>query len=181
MNEKQTIDQFRVRISGIELGMHCFSISCTKEFFVSAGIESIQDGNVDLRVEMKKSEKMIDFKCHFEGEVVAECDRCLAPVNLPLSFDERLVVKLVSEKSLEEERDDDVWIIDENTYEIDLFHFVYESISLAIPMRIVHEDDADGNSTCDPDVVSKLNILSTEKENNETDPRWDALKNIKLD
>ncbi len=183
MNEKQIRDQFKIRISGVELGTHCFSIDCDKQFFDLAGIETIQDGNVNLRIEMEKSEKMVDFHFHFEGEVVAECDRCLAPVTLPMNFDERLFVKLVSDKSVvEESADDDIWIMDENTYEVDIFHFVYESLSLAMPLRIVHEDDADGNPTCDPEVMRRLEEMNGEKDNNDTtDPRWDALRNIKLD
>ncbi len=184
MEERELHRQFKIRISGIELGKHCFSIDCDKEFFDLAGIEQLLDGRLVLRVEMEKSEKMVDFQCHFEGEVVAECDRCLAPVTLPMNFDERLIVKLVAENyRSEEEQEDDIWMMDENTYEIDLFHFVYESIVLALPIRIVHEDDADGDPTCDPEVMRRLdemNAENTEKEQ-DTDPRWDALKNIKLD
>ena len=184
MEERQLRRQFKIRISGIELGTHCFSIDCDKEFFDLAGIGQLMDGRLNLRIEMEKSEKMVDFKCHFEGNVVAECDRCLAPVTLPMNFDERLLVKLVSENyRSEEEQEEEIWMMDENTYEIDLFHFVYECIVLALPIRIVHEDDANGNPTCDPEVMHKLdemNAESTEKEQG-TDPRWDALKNIKLD
>ena len=55
---------------------------------------------------------------------MAECDRCLAPVTLPMNFDERLLVKLVSENyRSEEEQEDEIWMMDENTYEIDLFPF----------------------------------------------------------
>ena len=184
MEERQLRNEFKIRISGIELGKHCFSIDCNKEFFELAGIEQLEDGHLNLRIEMEKSEKMVDFLCHFEGNVVAECDRCLAPVTLPMNFDERLLVKLVSENyHSEEEQDDEIWMMDENTYEIDLFHFVYESIVLALPIRIVHEDDADGNPTCDPEVMRRLDEMNTENIDNEqeTDPRWDALKNIKLD
>lgn len=183
MNEKQIRDNFRVRISGIELRKHCISISCNKEFFELAGIDAIKDGSVDLRIEMEKSEKMVDFYCHFVGDVYAECDRCLDLVKLPLDFEERLLVKLVSETSeTQEVADDDIWLMDENTYEVDLFHFAYESISLAIPLRIVHEDDENGNPTCNPEVMRKLEEMNSDNKNNqETDPRWDALKNIKLD
>ena len=184
MEERQLRSQFKIRISGVELGKHCFSVDCDKEFFDLAGIEQLMDGHLVLRIEMEKSEKMVDFHFHFEGDVVAECDRCLAPVTLPMNFDERLLVKLVSENyHSEEEQEDDIWMMDENTYEIDLFHFVYESIVLALPIRIVHEDDADGKPTCDPEVMRRLDEMNTENTENEqeTDPRWDALKNIKLD
>ncbi len=45
----------------------------------------------------------------------------------------------------------------------------------------MHEDDENGNSTCDPQVLAKLEELSQKEEEKESDPRWDALKNLKLD
>ena len=66
MEERQLRNEFKIRISGIELGKHCFSIDCNKEFFDLAGIEQLTDGHLNLRIEMEKSEKMVDFFCHFE-------------------------------------------------------------------------------------------------------------------
>lgn len=182
MNEKQIRDQFKLRLSGVEDGTYCFSVNCDKEFFELAEISEVRDGNLNLQIEMSKTEKLVDVKCHFEGNVIAPCDRCLLPVTLPMDFDERLIVKLVpSVEAGENDDDDDIWVLEENTYELDIYQFVYESIFLALPMSIVHEDDEDGNSTCDPKVLSKLKELSASENEKETDPRWDALKNLKFD
>lgn len=184
MNEKQIREQFRLRLSGVEDGTYSFSISCNNEFFELAKISNIEDGDLKLQVEMSKTEKLVDVRCHFEGFVVAPCDRCLLPVTLPMDMDERLIVKLVpSVEEGENDDDDDIWVMDENTYELDIFQFVYESIFLAMPISVMHEDDENGNSTCDPTVLKKLEELSKKEENKseETDPRWDALKNLKFD
>ena len=166
MDEKQIRDEFKLRLSGVEDGTRCFSIHCEKAFFELAEI----------------SEKLVNVLCQFNGYVVAPCDRCLLPVRLPMDFEQRLIVKLVPNIGEEpESEDDDIWVLDENTYELDLFQFVYESIFLALPIRIVHEDDENGNSTCDPQVLAKLEELSQKEEEKESDPRWDALKNLKLD
>lgn len=182
MNEKQLKDQFKLRLSGVEDGNYCFSVVCDKEFFELAALSDLQDGKLDLQIEMAKTEKFVDLKFHFSGEVVAQCDRCLLPVNIPMNFDDRLLVKLVPVvEEGENEDDDDIWVMEENTYELDVFHFVYESIMLALPHRLVHEDDENGNPTCDPQVMETLQRLSHTADENETDPRWDALKNLKLD
>lgn len=182
MEEKQIRDQFKLRLSGVEDGTRCFSINCDKAFFELAEISEVRDGALDLRIEMTKTEKLVTVLCQFNGYVVAPCDRCLLPVRLPMDFEQRLIVKLVPNTGDEpESEDDDIWVLDENTYELDLFQFVYESIFLALPIRIVHEDDENGNSTCDPAVLAKLEELSQKEEEKETDPRWDALKNLKLD
>lgn len=181
MEEKQLRDQFKLRLSGVEDGTRCFSINCDKTFFELAEISDVRDGLLDLRIEMTKTEKLVGILCHFTGYVVAPCDRCLLPVRLPLDFEQRLIVKLVPGTEEQTTEDDDIWVLDENTYELDLFQFVYESIFLALPIRIVHEDDGDGNTTCDPAVIAKLEELSQKEGEKESDPRWDALKNLKLD
>lgn len=182
MDEKQIRDEFKLRLSGVEDGTRCFSIHCKKAFFELAEISEVRDGELDLRIEMTKTEKLVNVLCQFNGYVVAPCDRCLLPVRLLMDFEQRLIVKLVPNIGEEpESEDDDIWVLDENTYELDLFQFVYESIFLALPIRIVHEDDENGNSTCDPQVLAKLEELSQKEEEKESDPRWDALKNLKLD
>lgn len=182
MDIKDLKEQFKLRLSGVEDGTYCYSIECNKEFFELAEISDVRDGDVHLRVEMNKTEKLVDLNCHFEGEVVAPCDRCLLPVTIPMDFDTRLIVKLVpAVEEGENEDDDDIWVMDENTYELDIFHFVYESIFLALPHRIVHEDDEDGNPTCDPEVMRKLEEMEHSQAEKEPDPRWDALKNLKFD
>ncbi len=182
MEVKQLREQFKLRLAGVEEGTYCFTVVCDKQFFELAEMDQVLDGRLDLRIEMDKTEKLVVVRCHFNGQIEAPCDRCLLPVTVPMDFEERLVVKLVpTVEEGENDDDDDIWVIDENTYELDIFHFVYESIMLAIPIRIVHEDDENGNSTCDPAVLAKLKEFSSESKETETDPRWDALKNLKLD
>ncbi|MBO7586302.1 MAG: DUF177 domain-containing protein [Bacteroidales bacterium] len=182
MEEKEIREQFKLRLSGVEDGTYCYSVNCDKSFFELAEISDVRDGNLDLRIEMHKTEKLVDVICQFKGFVIAPCDRCLLPVTLPMDFEQRLIVKLVpTVEEGENDDDDDIWVMDENTYELDLFQFVYESIYLALPMQILHEDDENGQSTCDPAVLAKLQELSKKENDQETDPRWDALKNLKLD
>lgn len=176
-------DEFKLRLAGVADGTHSFSIICDKEFFEMAEIFQLQNGQLNLQIEMLKTEKMLDINFHFEGDVEASCDRCLDPVTLNLNFDERLVVNLVSHIEEDFENDEDVWMIDENAYELDVFHFVYESIVLVLPHVIMHPVDKDGNYTCNQEILHKLEELSgaTQVDEESIDPRWEALKNIKFD
>lgn len=182
MESKQKRDEFKLRIAGIGLGNHRFSIACDKAFFEIAGITELEDGFLELDIEMEKKENMLSISFHFDGQVTAPCDRCLDPVTLPLAFDEHLVVNLIPMGENETDGDE-IWVLNENEYEIDLFHFVYESIRLALPMQITHSITEDGTSACNPEIVKQLDQLSQKEglDPEDTDPRWDALKNIKLD
>lgn len=178
-NQKQ--EEFKLRIAGMELGKYSYSIDCDKSFFELAEIPDVQDGNVDLRIEMEILEKMILIDLHFKGEVILPCNRCLEPVAIPLDFSEHLVVKLIP-LITEKQEEDNLWMINENEYELDLFHFVYETLTLALPIQVLHPDDENGNSTCNPLIMKKLEELSREdnQQKNTIDPRWEALKNIKM-
>lgn len=174
------MDEFKLRIAGICLGNHCFTIDCDKEFFEIANISELEDGLLKLQIKMEKTETMLNLKFHFKGDITALCDRCLDPVTLPLDFHEQLVVKLVQyvdEKT--SETDDAVWVINENQYELDIFHFVYESIRLALPLKIAHPDDESGNSTCNAEVLEIMKKFT--HSHSEIDSKWEGLKKIKFD
>ena len=180
MKTKEKRDDYKIRIAGVDIGTYSYSMVCDKAFFELSEISEV-DGLLNLQIEMDKSEKMLDLKFHFAGEVVAPCDRCLDPVTIPMDFDEQLIVNLVPEVEEDFENDENIWMVDENIYELDLFHFIYETIRLALPHRIVHPDDENGNSTCNPEVLKKLESLSQSEKPQEIDERWAALKDLKLD
>jgi len=181
MKTKEKRDDYKIRIAGVEIGTYSYSMICDKAFFELSEISELEDGLLNLQIEMDKSEKMLDLKFHFAGKVVAPCDRCLDPVTIPMDFDEQLIVNLVPEVEEDFENDENIWMVDENIYELDLFHFIYETIRLALPHRIVHPDDENGNSTCNPEVLKKLESLKQTEKPQEIDERWAALKDLKLD
>jgi uncharacterized metal-binding protein YceD (DUF177 family) len=56
-------------------------------------------------------------------------------------------------------------------------------VELSIPYHKVHPKNAKGEYACDPEMVEKLNQYlidnkEKDKSNNETDPRWDQLKDL---
>ena len=182
VNTKQKREEFKLRISGVEFGKHSFSIDCDNTFFELAEIPDLREGELKLRIEMEIFEKMVLLDFHFDGNVVLPCDRCLDPVQVKVKFDQHLVVKLVPMVTEEDEEaeDDDMWVVDENTYELDVFHYVYEAITLALPSRVVHPDNKSGHPTCNPEILKKLEELSGHNsDGDDIDPRWEALRNLK--
>lgn len=129
---------------------------------------------------------------HLTGVVHVSCDLCLDDVDIPVETDNRMIVKLGKEYA---EESDEVLIIAEEDGTLNLAWFLYEFVALAIPMKRVH---APGK--CNKTMTSKLknhsakrsgeeemddfiddeDILSVadKSENPDTDPRWDALKEL---
>jgi uncharacterized protein len=65
-------------------------------------------------------------------------------------------------------------------YELDISHYIYEFVHLALPLKRTHPLDKKGNSTCDPVMLQKLSehVIDIEKK---ADPRWDELKKLMND
>jgi len=177
-------DDFVLRLSGIELGNHKYTMTCDKAFFELTGLAEIEDGSVKVQIEMEKDAKMLSLQFQFSGEVTVLCDRCLDFLTLPLSFTDFLVVNFVSQLDESFENEDNIWQIHEKAHELELTHFLYEAIELALPTQRIHFNDENGKTTCNPEMLKKLAELAPkqeEQQNTETDPRWDALKELRIE
>ncbi len=169
------LKKYKISFSGLQIGHHSFDFQINDQFFESFEKSKVHKGNLDLKVEMDKSETMIQLHFNFKGEVVVECDRCLDEFTYPLEFSEMLIVKF-GYKTHEEESED-ILVIDLNEYEINIAQYIYEYISLSLPMQNIHPD-VDGISTCNPEFLKNFDQQEIENEQ-DMDPIWDALKGLK--
>ena len=113
------------------------------------------------------------FWFHFDGYLQMICNRCLENYNQPLQGNFRLIVKY-GEK--EEELSEELMTIPFEASRFDIAPYVREFIQLLLPIKRVHPDDAQGNSTCEPSMLKELEKF----EKQTVDPRWAALKNLKI-
>jgi uncharacterized metal-binding protein YceD (DUF177 family) len=74
------------------------------------------------------------------------------------------------------EESEDVIILAEKEYKVDISHYIYEFLTLHLPAKRVHGEDKDGHSLCNSDVIR---ILEEHSDEQGSDPRWDALKKLK--
>jgi uncharacterized metal-binding protein YceD (DUF177 family) len=73
---------------------------------------------------------------------------------------------------------DEIIILSEGTYQINVAQYLYEMIILAVPQKRVHPGIEDG--TLQSEIVDKLRTLEPREEslNGEKDPRWNKLKDL---
>ncbi len=168
---------FIINFGSLPSGEHEFEIHIEDSFFKKFENSIIQKADVDVLVVLDKQETMILFDFTIEGEVIVECDRCLEDLYLPIESYDELVVKFGDEQETESE---EVFVIPTKSYELDVSQFIYEYISLQVPMRNVHDEEENGQ-TCNEDVLKQLEKHRVhEEETPPPDPRWDGLKGINL-
>jgi len=171
---KKSNREFLIPVKGLEPGEHHYDFVVEDTFFEHFAFQGIHCGKVTLSLDIEKESRLMLLLFHFNGTIQLICDRCLNEYSQPIQGDFRLVVKYGEKK--EEISDELVTIPYEESY-FDTGQFVYEFIRLMIPMKRIHpDDDEDGNTTCDVEMLKKLETF----EKTETDPRWDALKGLKI-
>ena len=170
-------EPYVVRITGLGEGNHDFSFELDQQFFASFENPEIENGNVLTLVRLEKKLGVMTLHFSLNGEVEVVCDRCLEPFMTGISSSQVIFVKT---GETPEEIEDDVVIIEKGDHEIEVGHFMYEFIILALPFKRVHPTDGQRNSSCNPEMIEKLNAHRTKESdrNDQTDPRWDSLKGI---
>ncbi|MCX6242292.1 MAG: DUF177 domain-containing protein [Bacteroidetes bacterium] len=171
--EVEKMEKYQIQFSGLKPGTHSFVFNLDHSFFEYYQFDDITDSKLEVQIEMDKEDHMLVFRFEIDGTIGLLCDRCGDPLTETLKGQQKLVVKLSDHN---EEESEDVQIIKESEGKFDLSQFLYEYVSLMLPVHRVHKDGAGGRSLCNQDVIKKLEEL---KESHSPDPRWEVLKKLK--
>jgi uncharacterized metal-binding protein YceD (DUF177 family) len=162
-----------VRFSGLGQGLHTFHFEAGDAFFQSFEKSEVQRGHINVTVTLEKQSVVMRLVIQCEGDVEVLCDYCAQPFYMPIKGEQTFVIKLGNEEPATDE--EDVLFLPLQEHEINIAGFIYEVITLAIPLRRIHPE-----GTCDPEMVKSIQSYSAQPDNEEnTDPRWDALKDLK--
>jgi uncharacterized metal-binding protein YceD (DUF177 family) len=143
-----------IQFKGLKEGVHEFAFEIDKPFFEAFEYLAIPDGHVDVKVVFYKKTTFLDLQVFLIGEIQVQCDRCLEYFGLPVDYEGHMVIRF---SETEKEPDEEVTWIHPDESEYDLSHYLYECLTLSIPIRKVHPDLPNGESGCNPEMIQKLN------------------------
>lgn len=172
MRKLERQDAYLIPVAGLAKGTHLFDYEIDDSFFASFESSVIQSARVKVALTLLKAEAGLTLTFHLRGIIHHHCDRCLEPLDLPADTVKVLVVKYGTPG---EGDDDEVVVISSDEHHFNIAPHLYDYLSLMLPIRAVHPDDANGNPGCDPEVLGIINIKEEEKP---ADPRWEALKKL---
>lgn len=146
-----------IEINGLPDGSVSRHWDLGKEFFALFGNSDIRDARVSADAKMVKSGDSAVVDILLTGSVTVLCDRCLAPLQIPVSEQIPLSVKFGAGATGAEDRsersgttNEEVFLSDEEAA-LDLSQIVYDYVCLAIPMKRVHPGGA-----CDESVAKYI-------------------------
>ena len=167
-------NEFLIPVSGLALGVHEYQFNINDEFFADMDYSEVKQGRVTVSLNVVREETMMTLNFHIEGKVRVPCDRCGDEFDISIQSEQVFCIKLGAE---EIEESDDVVVVPAEEHAYDIRSLIYEYIILSIPIYRVHPE-----GECNPEVLA---MLSHDEEPSDeevaTDPRWAALKDVKLE
>jgi len=165
---------YDISFSGLKTGKHEFRLEIDKGFFQLFDTEQeFTNPRITADVLLDKHSTFLEFDIKVKGTVELVCDITTENFDHPVENDIRVLVKFGEEYDDSEE---DVITIPANDHAFNIAQLVYESVVLSIPMKKVSPEVSDEDLA----ILDKFSPKETEEEEeHKSDPRWDALKNLK--
>jgi uncharacterized protein len=172
---------YRVNIIGLSNKIHHFPYEIGDAFFREYGTGLVSEGTFHVNVTLDKHETFIEARFVIKGQAKLICDRSLDPFQYPIKTDKKVVFKY---GDANEELSDEIIMIHRDSDSLELGQYIYEFISLEIPIKKLHPryaeeeagDDSEGKIIYTSEPSSRGNHT---EEDEDIDPRWEKLKKLK--
>ena len=169
------MDDYIIPFYGLKEGEHEYTFVAENLFFEHFGNPEFPGGNLNVDLVLFKRHGFMELKFHITGGIKVYCDRCLELFEHPVGTENVLYVRFGEDF---EELSDEIIILPFEESRLNIAQYIYEFVVLSLPVKKVHPPLPDGNPACNEEMIKKLSQHQARDEK-KTDPRWDALKNLK--
>ncbi|PQJ71862.1 YceD family protein [Polaribacter butkevichii] len=169
------LKEFNIPFVGLKEGIHLFEYEIDNTFFKAFNYDEFESSSVKITLNFIKKSTLFELTFTANGYVEVPCDVS----NELYKQDVKAVLPLVVNFGPEFNDDnEEILILPHEAYEFNVAQYIYELIVLSVPNKRVHPKVLDG--TMDSEALDKLRELEIKevKTVEETDPRWDKLKNL---
>ena len=168
--------QYEIPISGLKIGVHEFDYVVDWRFFEHFEESEVKQGHFDVKLLLDKQLDHWLVTFDIEGKLDTECDRCLAPVSLPVGGLHTVVVKYDEDDKPPIENEDIIYV-SRDLHTWNTAQLIYEFILLCVPIKRVYDCENESVRPCDMEMLKRL---SGEVAASGNDQVWNALKQIDL-
>ncbi len=183
MKEMKALQSYDIKFSGLKNGKHQYKFHLDRHFFELFDNDEFEQCDIDIVIDLIKSDQFLEFNIHNTGTVQVPCDISGEMFNQQIKGDLDFIVKFG--ETFNDDRDDLIYI----PYHSHLYNIaqqIYESVVLSIPVKRIHPDILSGkkiagNAKYIVNYDDDTTPASQQGEDKEIDPRWAALKKILTD
>ncbi|MDO5394432.1 MAG: DUF177 domain-containing protein [Bacteroidales bacterium] len=184
--------EFQLPLKSLPAGEHRYNYHLDKRFFDNMESADVRDADIDAALTVVHKSDVYDLTMHLTGTITVPCDRCLDDLGLPVDTTYHIMVKY---GDAYRDDSDELLEIPESESTLNVAYMLYDTASLAIPMKHVHPmgkcnrqmssvlrkhrahsaDDADAE--LENRLVDEMDSMDAVSEI-PADPRWDALRGL---
>lgn len=121
---------------------------------------------------------MIRLDFHITGHVEQTCDRSLDDYEEPVDTRQTMLLKFGDHN---EELSDEIELIERNTTTVNVARYIFEFISLSLPMKRLHprfRDEEESDDEENGKIIYRSDPEENEEDQSGVDPRWAALRKL---
>ncbi|HLF65256.1 MAG TPA: DUF177 domain-containing protein [Saprospiraceae bacterium] len=173
----EALAAYVIPVSSLRSGRNELDFKVDWRFFRYFEVSPVQQGSFDITVFFDKYTDHWHLYFDVRGQMDTECDRCLAPISLPVSGNYELFVKFDVEKK-DVERSAEIIYVSRETRQLDIAQFIYEFIVLSIPVKRSYDCENETNPPCDKEMVARLERQGAEMSNEALSEMSEMLKKM---
>ena len=160
--------EFDIAFVGLKPGVHEFSYEVDDKFFASYSATDFTNCHANIKLFLEKNTSFLMLKFEVGGLVDVVCDRCGNPLGVDLWDEFNLVIKLVDnpDEMNATEEDPDIYYISRTESHLHIADWIYEFVSLSIPMQRMCREEEIGGPQCNKEVLAMLKKMEAGKNEN---------------
>jgi uncharacterized metal-binding protein YceD (DUF177 family) len=176
-------NEFLIPFIGLKQGKHQFDFVIENKFFTHFEYHDFENCNINVQLILEKKSTMLELHFKHKGVVHVPCDLTSELFDLPIKGSMHIIVQFGDAFN---DENDELLILPHGEHQVDISQYIYEMIVLSVPTKRVHPGVKDGSLQSEAlEKLEKMSVKKTkinkEDKNNNTDPRWDKLKNLLTD
>jgi len=150
--------EFEIAFVGLKPGVHKYDYEVDEKFFANYQQTDFNNCQASIKLKLEKNTSFMMLKFEIGGNVNVICDRCgnTLPMNLWDEFN--MVIKQVEnpDEMNESEEDPDIFYISRTESHLHLADWIYEFVSLSIPMQRMCNEQEMGGPLCNKEILAML-------------------------
>lgn len=173
------IRNYDIPFVGLKNGKHEFDFEITQAFFDLFDTEKdFVNAKINSKVVLEKHSTFLEFNINNSGTIGLTCDITNEYFDHSIQDNIKVLVKFGEEY---DDSNDEVITIPHQDYAFNIAQLIYENIMLAVPMKKLSPNVSEEDLKLLEKYSPENQIIEEEKseEEEEIDPRWEALKNLK--
>ena len=171
------MNEYKIKLGSLTNGKNSFLFSIKDEFFESFTLSDVEYAEIIATAIVKKDNTKLALILQINGTInKLLCDICAEEISISIKASTNVIITKTDENLIS--TDEIIYIKNSDTL-IDLKQLIFELIILNLPKKRQHPLNKQGEIMCNQEMVDLIKRYAIKQEKL-SDPRWDALKDLKL-